>query len=132
MNFLGCQKNSSYCKMLIDEQEALISINQTASTKLLGTNSLWLHKAAQKGFAKVIPGQLVGTIDKEGNPIGIQELLGQTEVLFNRKCYGILIPEDELLQRSAYKWFVRMSPSQVVGSNTFIGKMFLAALSSNN
>jgi hypothetical protein len=129
ISFLGCQKDSEHCKALIDEQESLVSQDQTDASNFLGVTNVWLHNAAKRGNAHVIPGQLVGTVDKDGNPIGIEELLGQTEVLVNRRCYGILIPGEELLLRSTYKWFVRMSPSQVVGSNTFIGKMLLAALS---
>ena len=40
---------------------------------------------------------------------------------------GIYIPEDELLQRIQYGWFIRMSPRQVLESNLYVGKMLLLA-----
>lgn len=127
-SFVGCKKESPFCKELIDEMERLVSVDQTATPEFLGDCVMWLHKAAKAGKAHVIPGQLVGTVDASGNPIGVEELLGQSKLNINRKCYGILIPADELLQRSSYKWFVRMSTAQVVGSDTFIGKMMLATM----
>jgi hypothetical protein len=109
--------------------ERLVSADQTAAPDFLGDCAAWLHDAAVAEKAHVIPGQLVGTVDASGNPIGVEELLGQSKLDINRRCYGIIIPADELLQRTSYKWFVRMSAAQVVGSDTFIGKIMLAAMS---
>ena len=42
--------------------------------------------------------------------------------------YGILIPSNELLNRLNYGWFVRMSPKQVLESNTIIGNYLLLSV----
>jgi hypothetical protein len=65
----------------------------------------------------------------KGDVIVVEELLGQSKVNLNKECYGVMIPSDEILKRTSYNWFVRMSPKQVVESNTFIGKMALAVRS---
>jgi hypothetical protein len=42
--------------------------------------------------------------------------------------YGILIPSNELLNRLNYGWFVRLSPKQVLESNTIIGNYLLLSI----
>ena len=127
--FVGCEKESQVCKDLVDEMERQISSDLTDMPTIKAISSDWLHNGALDGKVKIIPGQLVGTVDRKGDPIGVEELLGQSRVDLNDECYGLLIPSDEILKRTSYNWFARLSPEQVVGSNTFIGKMTLAALS---
>jgi len=42
-------------------------------------------------------------------------------------AYGILIPAYEILNRTNYEWFARLSPQQVLKSDTIIGKYILLA-----
>ena len=42
--------------------------------------------------------------------------------------YGILIPSNELLNRLNFGWFIRMSPKQVLESNTIIGNYLLLSV----
>ena len=39
--------------------------------------------------------------------------------------YGVLIPSDEILSRVKFEWFARMSPKQVLESDTIIGNYLL-------
>jgi hypothetical protein len=41
---------------------------------------------------------------------------------------GILIPSNELLNRLNFGWFVRMSPKQVLESDTIIGNYLLLSV----
>jgi hypothetical protein len=41
---------------------------------------------------------------------------------------GILIPSNELLNRLSFGWFVRMSPRQVLESDTIIGNYLLLSI----
>jgi hypothetical protein len=43
--------------------------------------------------------------------------------------YGILIPADEILSRRKFEWFARLSPKQVMESDTIIGNYILLAVS---
>jgi hypothetical protein len=129
VKFIGCQKDSVICKELVEELERNVSFDMTDMPTIKGNSRDWLHNAAISGKAKVVPGQLVGTVDVKGDVIGVEELLGQSKVNLNKECFGVMIPSDEILKRTSYNWFVRMSPKQVVESNTFIGKMALAVLS---
>ena len=38
---------------------------------------------------------------------------------------GILIPADEILSRTAYSWFARMSEKEALTSNTILGNYLL-------
>ena len=42
-----------------------------------------------------------------------------------QNTYGILIPSEELLSRVKYGWFIRLSPKQVLNSDTIIGNYLL-------
>jgi len=41
------------------------------------------------------------------------------------KVLGLYIPADEILKRTAYQWFARMSAKQALSSETMIGKYLL-------
>jgi hypothetical protein len=45
-----------------------------------------------------------------------------------KETYGILIPSNELLNRTNYSWFTRMSTKQVLESNTIIGNYLLLSI----
>jgi hypothetical protein len=68
---------------------------------------------------------LIGTKTVDGKPVIIEELLGEEDMDFNKEAYGIYIPEDQILNRLAYQWFARLSPRQVLTSNTVVGKYLL-------
>jgi hypothetical protein len=58
----------------------------------------------------------------------VDELLGTTPIAYPESClYGIYIPQDEVLQRSKYNWFARMSIEQILKSQLMIAKYMLAS-----
>ena len=51
--------------------------------------------------------------------------MGDSYIELDDYCVGIYIPHKEILRRTAYQWFTRLSEKQVLESNTFIGKQCL-------
>ena len=51
--------------------------------------------------------------------------MGNSYIDLCDEAQGIYIPTDELLERTKYGWFVRMSPEQIMESDTAIGKYIL-------
>ena len=41
------------------------------------------------------------------------------------RVQGLYIPADEIIKRSAYQWFARLSAKQALDSDTMIGKYLL-------
>ena len=50
-------------------------------------------------------------------------LIFTTLAIFN--LLGILFPAEEALERTNYQWFPRLSPKQVLASNTCFGRALL-------
>ena len=70
-------------------------------------------------------GSLIGTKTTSGAPVVIEDLLGEEDIDFDKNAYGIYVPSDQILNRLAYQWFARLSPRQVLTSNTVVGKYLL-------
>ncbi len=70
---------------------------------------------------------LIGVRDEKGDMVRTEDLIANSYLTFNTHAYGILIPSDEILNRSSYQWFSRLSAEQVLTSNTIIGKFILVA-----
>ena len=55
-------------------------------------------------------------------------LLGNTYIDLSDHAVGLYIPDEDILRRTAYKWFARLSTGQAISSNTTIGKYLTLAL----
>jgi hypothetical protein len=73
----------------------------------------------------LIPPEELGAKTTTNQPVRIEELLGDTDVALSPTAAGLYIPEQEILKRSKYQWFARLSPKQVLESKTLIGKYLL-------
>lgn len=127
--FMGCRVNDGVMKLYADFLEKLAKTNYTAEPQFNRTIGKWLLDYSKKQKIKLIRGELIGTRKSCGTIITIEDLLGDTYVDIDDRCIGIYIPEKEILSRTAYQWFARLSTKQVVESNTYIGKQILLAQS---
>jgi hypothetical protein len=59
-------------------------------------------------------------------PLLIDDLLSDDDDFALPKCaFGLYIPADEILSRINLQWFARLSPQQVLESNTVIARYLL-------
>jgi hypothetical protein len=70
----------------------------------------------------MIDGQMIGIKDKQNNIVNIDRLLGEKFIDFNDDIIGIYIPSGEILKRTKYQWFARLSDKQLVESDIYIAK----------
>ena len=75
-----------------------------------------------------IGAEKLGMKDARGKPISIEMLLNDSFIDMSHDAVGIYVPEDDILKRSAYQWFSRLSTVQVLDSNTNVGKMLLTGM----
>jgi uncharacterized membrane protein len=85
----------------------------------------WLNANMKNGKIQVIPLAMIGVTDKNDKKLSVDRLLSQTHITFNPEYVGIYIPMNDILKYSKYSWFSRMSETQVLESNTIIGKYLL-------
>ena len=60
-----------------------------------------------------------------GNPVDIEDLIGSTFIDLNSDTFGMYVPWDQFINRTAFQWFVQLTAKEVLESNTMIGKHLL-------
>lgn len=127
LKFMGAKKETPILMELIDFMERTISTDYTAATKFLGEFDRWCEARVRSGKIILINGLEVGTKTIDEEPISVESLLSSNYIKLYDKTYGIWIPAQDIMNRRYYEWFVRMSPKQVLESNTIIAKYLILA-----
>ena len=125
--FMGCKKDSSVMEEYVKYLEVLNSKDYTEESSFKGDDALWCMDMVQKGVMKLIPGKLLGAIDSYGYSMTLERLLGNSYVDIEPDVFGIYIPDKEILRRTKYQWFSRLSVGQALTSDTVIGKYLVLA-----
>jgi len=123
---MGCKRNSPVLQKYVSYLEVLISKDYTNEMDFLGESGRWCYSEIINGNMSAITSTMFGIqAASGGNAILIDDLMGDQDVDLDANALGLYIPERELLRRTAFGWFVRMSTEQVLESNTLIGKYLL-------
>jgi hypothetical protein len=109
---MGCKKDNPIMKKYIEYLETLISQDYTNDMDFEGKISKWFFDQISVGTVNVIKPDLIGAKKGDESPVILDDLMS--------------IPAPELIQRRNFGWFVKMSPKQVLTSNTQIAKYLLA------
>ena len=124
---MGCKKFDPVMKEFMDYLMQITDRDQTQEMDFTGeTTRWWLAKQADVPTAvSIIPAEELGVKTTTNKPVLIEELLSDIDVPLSPTAAGLYIPEQEILKRSKYQWFARLSPKQVLESHTLIGKYLL-------
>ena len=120
--FMGCKKECEEIKELMLFTERLVSNDYTAEQNFLGEINKKCYELCKKNKSFVIKSKIVGVRDIHNNYIRIEDLLGSSYIDFCDSLNGIYIPDKEILKRTKYQWFARMSEEQIYSSNMIIAK----------
>ena len=131
MKVMGCQKNNQVMKKFMEYAEILIGSDYTNEMDYLGQCDRWLYKNVNENKMALIDGKILGTKDKNNELVRINELLEDTYIDFSNDWYGIYLPGKEILKRSKYSWFAKLSKKQLFESKTMAGKLLLLCSSEN-
>jgi hypothetical protein len=132
LDFMGANKNNKVISELINFMEIEISQDYTDEIKFLGSFDTWCKHYKKKNKINIIDGSFIGTKTSGNKQILIDDLLTNNYIEISKKIYGIYIPENELMKRINYNWFLRMSPKQVLEGNMIISKYILLANDKNS
>jgi hypothetical protein len=122
---MGCPANNDIMNEFINYLEILNSTDLTAESDFLGNTNQWLNNAVTNQKINLIKGEYIGTKKTCGTPIYIEELIDSTFVELNCNAFGLYIPWNDIINRINLQWFARLSPEQVLESDTVIGKYLL-------
>ena len=123
---MGCEAGNPVMKAFVDHLVILNSTDFTAEMDFLGKANLWLQNSIINHKTIPLCGKLIGTQKRNGSIVHVEELTQSSFIDLDDNAYGLYIPWDQLINRINLQWFVRLSPEQVVKSNTMIGKYILA------
>ena len=126
---MGCVKNSLSMKELIDYLGELISKDSTDEATFEAAINRFLFKLSTENKCEVIDGKELGVKSLENKVILIDDWLGEYGVkVCNNTLNCIVLPDEEILNRTKYQWFARMNESQVLNGNTQISKYLIISL----
>ncbi len=122
IKFIGCKKNNKEMKDYILKLEKINSTDFTLENKFLQEENKIFN--CNKNV-NIIPNQYIGINDADNIKITLDKLMGNTYFELIDDVYGLYIPDEDILKRTKYQWFSRLSTEQILLSDTMLGKYFL-------
>jgi len=128
-NIMGSLKGSRVIENFIHKLEILNSKDYTNEMDFCGHMNMILYNGVQGGVMSVITGKHLGITSECNKQVLLDDLLADTFINFDCNVSCIVIDNNELLSRTKYGWFNRLSREQVLKARTMISKQLLVALS---
>jgi len=128
VDFIGGEKGSNVIKKCLEYVSNLNRRDLSDEKMFLDEVSKWLLLAVNTGEITGIHESMVGFKDKQEQHVLVDDLMKMDGIHYNEKVRCIWLPENEIVERLSYQWFVRMSPQQLLKSNTSIAQYFILAL----
>ena len=125
LSFCGAPKECEIVRELCNFIERTASHDYTADTRFSGEFDKWSKQRIENGKINLIEGLEIGTKTIDEKQIIVDDLMSNHYLDLYQGTYGILIPSEEILNRKKFEWFARMSPKQVMESDTIIGNYLL-------
>ena len=139
---MGCHRHDLLMKEYMEYLTQLIAVDHTQDMDFTGEPSRWwmakMNPPSTESCAtadttastnykvSLIPAEELGAKTMKNKPVLIEELLADVDIHLSPTTAGIYIPDKDILKRHKFQWFARLSPAQVLESNTLIGKYMLA------
>ena len=125
--FFGAKKDNEMVGLFIDFMQRMISTDYTSEGQFQGDFDRWCQAKVRNNKVRIIDGSEVGVKTSSDKPIIVDDLMGRNYVDIYKNAYGIWIPSADILRRTQFEWFAKISPKEVMESNTILGKYILLA-----
>lgn len=129
--FLCSVKNAPIIQEGIEflrEQDEDKNNRMSLEDEFLGSFRWWAEEAVEEGKLLCLEGSKIGVKSaKSGEPILLEDILGENYLDLAKDAFGIYIPEDEILKRTKYQWFSVMSQQEILDSRLVIAKYFVSS-----
>jgi len=129
---IGSNKNNDILKEFISYVENIAKNNYTDEPQFSGAIDEWCLGQISQNKLGLIDGTMISTKTMSNSPVTIDDLFSDKYLHLNEHRIGVYIPAKELLRRTKYNWFPRMSEKQVLNGNFFLAKCILLAIGDND
>lgn len=104
------------------------STHFSSERAFVGSSSQFLINAIHDNRINLIGGEKIGVKTDGRKQILLEDLMEDKFLELNSSCYGVYIPEDEILARGKYQWFAVMSKAELLRSDIAIMKYIKASM----
>ena len=125
VKFLGSKKNNDTMLQLTRYIEYEISKDYTDQMKFLGAINSYLVEEIQSKKIYMFDSGYIGAKTASGGAIIIDTLMSSDFIELTDTCHGIYIDMYDLLNRTKYEYFPRMSMRQVCEGTSVLSKYML-------
>ena len=73
-----------------------------------------------------IDGKLIGTKNRYNNKILLEDLMSNKKIILDKQHVGLYIPHEQLIKRTKYNWYCRLSEEEVLQCQVFISYYMLS------
>lgn len=122
---MGCEKGNLQMGEYATFLSTLISTDYTDESVFVGSESDWCQNKIISREINVIPAEILGAMDTDRNIITIDRLMGSAYIDISPCTLGIYVPEKEILSRTNYQWFARLSAHQAMEGNSMLSKILV-------
>lgn len=122
---MGCMKFCDKMNVYINYLHNLVKNDYTKESCILGQENKWLQLECDDYSVNVVNGRLIGIKDIKNEVIGVEDLLGESILSFDKNKVGIYIDEDILSIRTKLNWFDKISKEEIFKSNTVLGDQMI-------
>ena len=129
MEFIGCKKECPIMRdlvMFLRKQNSDFFVE--SESLFLGETSKWLLKTIEQQHMRLLGGELVGVKSKHRHVITLDDLMEETFLELHPDCFGIWIPEKDILKRPKYQWFASLSSEEIMNTNSALSKYLKASI----
>ena len=126
IKLIGCIRECPVIFSFIQYLEKINTSDYTLAQSFEGNIEKWLMDNINTNNINYILGEVIGTRIKN-TPVLIDDLLIKTDLTdkLQPDTLMIYVDRDELLSRTRYNWFLRLSPEQILNSRTALAELFL-------
>ena len=129
ISFMGAKKNDS---TILEIVKSLKTRSQnphfTNEYEFLGDVSQLALSFINQQKMNLIGGELIGVKNQKRKPILVEDIMEEEYLELDPKCFGIYIPNEEILKRTKYSWFTVMENEELLKSNLSIVQYMKASI----
>ena len=93
----------------------------SAEPEFFGYISKWLNNEVSRNHINLVDGKFIGIKNQTGKALLIEDLLVEDDKpIIDSKSFGIEIPGEEILKRTAFNWFSVMPLQQLLQTKLVI------------